>query len=170
MYYTFNKKRLNAGAIYFECKVNCSVSLTDNEFLQNGASDGGAVRWVNTNFTTNTENNGTIIADSNFYRDNFAVYGNDSGSFPNSIHYYMGRGNEDNRTHIDADKGEIRIAPGQEFELIMEILDMDGKIYTNEQKAIATIDFSSRKNLEDSEKSVVIGRDSIAKNGVFTFG
>ena len=52
----------------------------------------------------------------------------------------------------------------------MEILDMDGKIYTNEQKAIATIDFQSRKNLEDIEKSVVIGRDSIAKNGVFTFG
>ena len=51
----------------------------------------------------------------------------------------------------------------------MEILDMDGKIYTNEQKAIATIDFSSRKNLEDSDKSVVTGRDSIAKNGVFTF-
>ena len=85
--------------------------MTDNEFLQNGASDGGAVRWVNTNFTTGTKNNGTIIADSNFYRDNFAVYGNDSGSFPHSIHYYMGE-QDNNRTYIDVDKGEIKIAPG----------------------------------------------------------
>ena len=45
---------------------------------------------------------------------------------------------------------------------------MDGNVYNNEQRAIATIDFKSRKNLDSN--SVVIGRDSVAKNGIFTFG
>ena len=50
----------------------------------------------------------------------------------------------------------------------MKILDKEGNVYNNEQRAIATIDFKSRDNL--SESSVVIGRDAVAKDGVFTFG
>ena len=71
-------------------------------------------------------------------------------------------------TFIDIDKKEIAIAPGQKFKLIMKILDKDGDVYKNEQRAIATIDFKSRDNLDGN--SVVIGRDAVAKNGIFTFG
>lgn len=50
----------------------------------------------------------------------------------------------------------------------MKIHDKDGLVYNNEQRAIATIDFKTRDNL--SESSVIIGRDAVAKNGIFTFG
>ena len=72
------------------------------------------------------------------------------------------------KVYIDVEARELRIAPGQQFELKMIILDMDGNVYKNEQRAIATIDFKSRKNIDTN--SVVIGRDSVAKDGIFTFG
>ena len=114
--------------------------MTGNEFVQNSASDGGAVRWLNTNFTTSIAQSDTVVDDSNTYRSNYAIYGNNSGSYPASIKYLLidtgipGTG-------IDVDKKEIRIAPGQKFQLEMQILDKDGNIYSNEQRAIATIDF-----------------------------
>ena len=69
--------------------------------------------------------------------------------------------------YFDVEAGVLNIAPGQQFELTMNILDMDGHSYTNEESAIASLDFS--RNQQITPNSVIFGRDSIAKSGNFTF-
>lgn len=123
-----NHKNIDAGAIYFTCPPDeekndgrgCNVKLQGNEFEANVAGNkGGALRWVNTRFNMETDEDG---ADTNTYEDNWADYGPIQASYPSKIRYTMqweGRDEED----IDNENRIIDIAPGQSFDLILTILD-----------------------------------------------
>ena len=52
--------------------------------------------------------------------------------------------------------------------LKIEILDQEGRLYVDEQDAIATIDFVADQ-LSLAAASVIAGREAIASDGVFTF-
>ena len=62
-------------------------------------------------------------------------------SFPKSIAYIV----PDNGSgaNIDSSKQLLQIAAGQDFQLEMSILDQEGRIYTDENQAIAKIVFES---------------------------
>ena len=82
-------KEQTGGAIYYSCEPDfeygCNVVLTENIFMNNSATNkGGALRWVNKNFTStggftrNTDGSGRLLQefqDSNVFVRNFAKYG-----------------------------------------------------------------------------------------------
>jgi len=160
-------KNVDAGAIYFTCADyedrDCNVKMYRNHFERNVSADkGGALRWVNTRFNTETEDS----ADTNTYKNNEADYGAIQASYPTEILYTMkweGRPEE----AVDSVNQIIDIAPGQSFNLVLTILDADKRIYKNENNAIAAIDFTDPENVDSS--SVIIGRDTVAKDGRFNF-
>ena len=68
---------------------------------------------------------------------------------------------------IDMTTKQLQIAAGQEFTLILTILDQEGRVYTDENDAIAKIAFVSGQDL--GSQALMVGSDAVAKNGVFTF-
>ena len=69
---------------------------------------------------------------------------------------------------VDMAHNIINIAPGQSFNLTLTILDQDGRQYSNENSAIAAVDFvGGQEDLH--QNSVIIGRDTVAKRGQFLF-
>ena len=78
------KERGNGGAILYICKPwrECDVILEHNIFVENKAGSGGALRWMNKNFTSvymNVTGRRVLYEelDSNFYVGNQALYGAD---------------------------------------------------------------------------------------------
>ena len=60
-------------------------------------------------------------------------------SFPKSISYVVPENGSG--ANIDLSLQQLEIAAGQDFEFDMTILDQEGRIYTDENKAIAKIVF-----------------------------
>ena len=94
---TQTKQEKTGGAIFYSCDPDiiedCNVGLTNNNFTNNFAiNKGGALRWVNKNFTstydTQYDKLGRILQeseDSNTFSGNDAHYGADQGSYPASL-------------------------------------------------------------------------------------
>ena len=139
----YNRADRDAGAIFYACHpdVFCDVALIGNTFLSNRAgSSGGALRWVNKNFTlTSDDTGGTLLerrlsqafiaADTNSYIGNEAPYGPVSASYPRTI----------NVTQIDSVGGRARVlelAPGQVSAVNMTIYDQEGRISLEENNII----------------------------------
>ena len=77
--------------------------------------------------------------------NNTAIYGNFIGGYPASLYYNMSY-NYDIVTTLGAIDNElqtniIRMAPGQQILLSVNIYDLEGRLYVDEYDAVATIDF-----------------------------
>ena len=59
------------------------------------------------------------------------------------------------------------MAAGQTFSLEMTIIDREGRVYNDENNAIAKLEFSQGQNL--GAGALMLGSEAVAKNGKFTF-
>lgn len=149
------------GAILYKCDpkqivYSCTVALLNNTFVGNKASrKGGAQRYENAKFTETVlidRNNLTKIHSRrllqqttsddirpNFYEANEAPYGADMASYPKSISYSVPENSSGAR--INQEEFKLTLAAGQGFKFEMAILDQEGRVYTDEDQAIAKISF-----------------------------
>lgn len=174
----------DAGAIYFKCdfvdgEYPCEVILEANLFEKNTAENkGGAMRYINTNFTTvyADEQTGRRLlskrslgedetgVDTNTYLDNFAAYGDDIASYPIG---YMYTFTQNGKRYALNETDYVEMAPGQTLDLFVEIFDQEGRLCEDENDAVCTLEFVSGQNLTDG--SVIVNPAAVAKNGVITF-
>lgn len=119
------------GGILYRCNptqidYECTVSLIGNEFGDNfSKSQGGAVRYVNTNFTVEplTEESksltGRLLQSSKnlFYDTNEAIYGPNLGSYHASIDYIVPP--NESGAFMNMEDKTILLAAGQAFELVL---------------------------------------------------
>jgi len=177
----------DAGAIYFGCAPSaevdgkrCAVVLDQNVFERNTAQNkGGAMRYINRNFTTVYKHRKTgrrvlqdapageqepEIVDTNSYVDNFAVQSAEIASYPGSFEYIF---EQNNKTFSSANQDEVIFAPGQDLKFIIEIYDQEGRLMSDEQDASCTVQFTPGQDLK--EQSTILNADSVAQNGTITF-
>ena len=86
-------------------------------------------------------------------------------SYPTSIQYVVPQ--NDVGAAIDTDDSTVSIAAGQNFELNLIILDQEGRVYSDENRALAKIVFESGQDL--GSQALLLGSDAVAKNGIFQF-
>jgi len=172
----------DAGALYFACaphiaRGECQVILDSNRFGGNTAKNkGGALRYVNTNFTTVYEevktgrrlqssgSPGGNVRDTNVYRNNKAAYANDIASYPASYQYSISQNGFD----YSSKKGEeIVFAPGQDLVLTVELYDREGRLFNDEQDASCSLVFDKKDSLKQG--TTILNADSVSVNGTITF-
>ena len=112
------------------------------------------------------------LNDTNIYESNSAVYGDNIASYPKYLSFNLSHHEDihDEFSYIDTHSAEnvIHMAPGQKINLTVTIYDLEGRIYVDENEAVANVGF-----VEDQVGldviSVISGRESIASGGVLTF-
>ena len=153
------RRSTDGGGIYYECPPNpdmkdvffCDVILEQNLFEENSATNkGGAMRYVNKNFTTTFSNKSTgrrILSDralqdgyvdSNTYRNNSAAYGSDIASYAFSYTYRYMQVQEENKQEAE----NMVFAPGQKISIIVKLLDKEGRLFSDEKNAVCNIEFA----------------------------
>ena len=169
----------DAGAIYFQCdprikQEECEVILKSNLFERNSAKNkGGALRYVNTNFTTeyeHSEHGGRILSaralqdgqfvDTNVYIDNRAAQGNDLASYGSSFTYEFIQ-NGKALTSTD----ELEYAPGQTILLRISILDQEGRLFSDDSEISCIVNFSG----EYDDNRSIINSEAVATNGIISW-
>ena len=81
----------------------------------------------------------------NVFEGNIAPYGADFASFPDHISYYVAENESGSR--INASERTLTLAAGQTFELDMTIIDREGRVYNDENQAVAKIEFTNPEDL-----------------------
>ena len=76
----------------------------------------------------------------NVFENNIAPYGADFASFPDHISYFVAE--NESGSKINATDKTLTLAAGQTFELDMTIIDREGRVYNDENQAVAKIEFT----------------------------
>ena len=175
------------GAIYFTCvdvlddasvydpndeesKEACKVSLSQNRFWDNSATNkGGALMHANNNFTFPEEG-------SNDFKDNEAKLGGEIASPPGSISIEIvvtefarvdplppvfnpeETNNFLDQTIAKRVEAAFEIVSGISFSLVIEVLDQEGHVYKDDSTSTALIEFYE----EVPEYGVIRGNQAIA--------
>ena len=175
----------DAGAVYYSCSLgDCDVVLDGNLFQGNSAKNkGGALRYIHKNFTTVYNSGGeatsetagrrvlsdralqqSSYSDTNVYRDNEAAYAPDLASYAASYKFIL----RQNGNEFESEKGEqVIFAPGQDIQLTVEIYDLEGRLFRDENQAICNIEFVGGQDLPSG--STIINPEEVAENGVIQF-
>ena len=125
----------------------CQVILYDNLFERNTAPHkGGAMRYVNKNFTSvyedKTTRNGPnrrilsdralkdeFMEDTNVYRNNWAKYAPNIASVGATYSYIF---YQDGKEYSSEQLDKVVIAPGQDIVLKLFIYDHEGRLFNEE--------------------------------------
>ena len=127
----------DGGAIFYSClpPLPCNVTLEGNMFFNNtAASKGGAILWVNRNFTEDVHNGRRQLDDScastdfadhchhdgNQFANNSAKYGRNIGSFVSRFDLHF---DDPDNTGVEIDNLSIKLSPGQPFNLFVALYD-----------------------------------------------
>ena len=114
--------------------LNCTNSLLNNTFTNNTAvSKGGALEYLNSNFTTLVGNNFTF---------NKCPYGSIIGDYSVNMTIYL----EGIQLFQNANFSNfimLPIAPGHPINLTLSFFDNEGRLFTPENTAIARVEFSN---------------------------
>ena len=102
--------------------------------------------------------------DTNSYQNNDAAYGADFASVPS---YYTYEFIQNGKTYKSDELDDVIFAPGQDLVLKLRIFDNEGRLYADENDAVANIVFSAIEDLK--EVSVIINPESVAVNGIITW-
>ena len=180
----------DAGVIYYQCykglplgeeyDKKCDVRLEGNTFQGNSAKNkGGALRYVHKNFTTvyQDEDSGRVLlgralqsheshlVDTNSYVDNYAPYAPNIASIPADYKYKLVQNGK--TFYSDDSYNHIVIAPGQVIDLTLFIYDNEGRLFSDENEAVCTIELVDKWKLPQG--SQIVNPEAVSSSGQFIF-
>ena len=106
----------------------------------------------------------SLDEDSNIYRDNKAAYGSNLASFVKSFSFSLTQGNETFESH---ENRQVTFAPGQVINFKIYFKDQEGRFFSDEQGAVASIKFLDDQIID--RRSSITGFEAIAVDGVINF-